>query len=86
MADEKLTPITPARVAQELKALSEGRKAGKFDADEYEHRFSRMISELRDRQIGGTRAEIMAALTPLKTDGTISVGDWARLVKQLGLA
>jgi hypothetical protein len=86
MADEKLTPITPARVAQELKALSEGRKSGKFEADEYEHRFSRMISELRDRQIGGTRAEIMAALTPLKTDGTISVGDWARLVKQLGLA
>lgn len=85
MADEKMTPITPARVAQELKALHDGRESGKFNANEYEHRFSRMISELRDRQIGGTRAEIMAALTPLKADGTISTGDWMRLVKQLGL-
>lgn len=86
MADEKLTPISPARVAQELKTLSDGRKSGKFNTDEYEHRFSRMISELRDRQIGGTRAEIMAALTPLKMDGTVSDVDWTRLVKQLGLA
>jgi len=85
MADEQLTSIAPARVAQELKSLSDGRKSGKFNADEYEHRFSRMISELRDRRISGTRAEIMAALTPLKTDGTISDGDWTRLVRQLGL-
>ncbi|MBM4188615.1 MAG: hypothetical protein FJ206_15025 [Gemmatimonadetes bacterium] len=85
MADEKLTPVNPARVAQELKALSDGRASGKYAADEYEHRFSRMISELRDRRIGGTRAEIMAALTPLKADGTVSDTDWARLIKQLGL-
>jgi hypothetical protein len=44
-----------------------------------------MISELRDRRIAGTRAEIMATLTPLKTDGTIPDGDWMRLIKQLGL-
>lgn len=86
MADEQLTPVAPSRVAQELKALAEGRKAGKFTPDEYEHRFSRMISELRDRRIGGTRAEIMAALTPLKTDGTITDADWRRLITQLGLA
>jgi hypothetical protein len=86
MADEKLAPIAPARVAQELTSLSEGRKSGKFDKDEYEHRFSRMIGELRDRRISGTRAEIMAALSPLKDDGTVSVTDWARLTKQLGLA
>lgn len=85
MADEQLTPIAPARVAQELKALSDGRNAGKYDKDEYEHRFSRMIGELRDRRISGTRAEIMAALSPLKADGTVSDFDWARLVKQLGL-
>ena len=30
-------------------------------------------------------AEIMAALSPLKAAGTISDGDWIRLVKQLGL-
>ncbi len=85
MADEQLTPIAPTRVAQELKALSDGRASGKFDKDEYEHRFSRMISELRDRRIAGTRAEIMAALTPLKVAGTVTDTDWMRLVKQLGL-
>ena len=86
MADEEQTPIAPARVAQELTALSAGRKAGKFTENEYEHRFSRMISELRDRRISGTRAEIMATLTPLKVAGTVSDADWIRLVKQLGLA
>lgn len=85
MADDKQTPINPARVAQELTSLSEGRTSGKFDKDEYEHRFSRMISELRDRRISGTRAEIMAALTPLKVNGTVSDTDWMRLIKQLGL-
>ena len=83
---EKLTPVSPTRVAQELKDLSAGRQSGKYDADEYEHRFSRMISELRDRRISGTRAEILAALSPLKVDGTVNDTDWARLVKQLGLA
>ena len=86
MADEKETAILPTRVAQELKALSDGRKAGKFNENEYEHRFSRMISELRDRRISGTRAEIMATLTPLKADGTVNDTDWIRLVKHLGLA
>jgi hypothetical protein len=86
MADEQLAPVPPTRVAQELRNLSEGRKSGRFDKDEYEHRFSRMITELRDRRIGGTRAEIMAALSPLKTDGTIDDTDWMRLTKQLGLA
>jgi len=86
MTDEKLTPVAPARVAQELRALSEGRQSGKYDTDEYEHRFSRMISELRDRRIDGTRAQIMAVLSPLKADGTVSDTDWRRLVTQLGLA
>lgn len=85
MADEQLKPIAPSRVAQELKALSDGRISGKYDVDEYEHRFSRMISELRDRRISGSRAEIMAELSPLKADGTVSDTDWARLVRQLGL-
>jgi hypothetical protein len=86
MAEEKLTPVAPSRVAQELRALSEGRKDGRYNSDEYEHRFSRMISELRDRRIDGTRAEILAALQPLKMDGTVSDADWGRLVRQLGLA
>ena len=85
MPDEKLTPIKPARVAAELKKLTAGRKSGKYDADEYEARFARMVGELRDRSIDGSRAEILAALTPLKADGTLDPGAWERLTKSLGL-
>lgn len=83
---DKLKPIKPARVATELKRLSEGKKTGKYDADEYEHRFARMVGELRDRSIDGNRAEILAALTPLRTDGTLDAVAWERLTKSLGLA
>lgn len=85
MSDEKLAPITPERVVKELKRLSEGRKTGQYDADEYEHRFARMVGELRDRQISGNRAEILAALTPLKQDGTLDARAWERLTRSLGL-
>lgn len=85
MSDEKLTPITPERVVKELKRLSEGRKTGQYDADEYEHRFARMVGELRDRQISGNRADILAALTPLKQDGTLDARAWERLTRSLGL-
>jgi len=86
MADEKLKPITPTRVVTELKKLSEGRKSGQYDADEYEHRFARMVGELRDRSIDGNRTEIMAALTPLRTDGTLDPVAWERLTRSLGLS
>lgn len=81
-----LKPVTPARVAEELRKLSDQRKSGELKADEYEHRFSRMITELRDRRIDGNRAEILATLTPLLTDGVVSADDWRRLTLQLGLA
>ncbi len=81
-----LKPITPARIAEELRKLSSQRKSGELKADEYEHRFSRMISELRDRRIDGNRADILATLTPLLTDGVVSAEDWRRLTMQLGLA
>ncbi len=80
-----LKPVTPARVAEELRRLNAARQSGELDATNYDQRFARMIGELRDRRIEGSRAEILAALTPLKDDGTVSVGDWARLTKQLGL-
>jgi hypothetical protein len=89
MADQQggaLKPVTPARVAEELRKLSAQRKEGKLEADEYEHRFARMIGELRDRRIDGTRAEILATLTPLKDQGIVTLADWTRLTKQLGLA
>ena len=81
-----LKPVTPARVADELKKQSAQRKDGKLEPDEYEHRFARMITELRERRIDGSRAEILATLTPLKDQGIISLVDWQRLTKQLGLA
>lgn len=81
-----LKPVTPARVAEELKRLSAQRNEGKLAPDEYEHRFSRMITELRERRIDGNRAEILATLTPLKDQGIVSVADWQRLTRQLGLA
>lgn len=88
-ADKKegaLKPVTPARVAEELRKLSSQRTAGTLDADEYEHRFARMIGELRDRRIDGSRAEILATLTPLMSEGVVSAADWRRLTRQLGLA
>lgn len=81
-----LKPVKPARVAEELKKLSTQRKDGTLAADEYEHRFARMIGELRDRRIDGSRADILATLTPLKDEGIISLADWTRLTRQLGLA
>jgi hypothetical protein len=81
-----LKPVTPARVAEELRKLTTQRKNGTLDADEYEHRFARMIGELRDRRIDGSRADILATLTPLKDEGVVTVAEWHRLTKQLGLA
>jgi hypothetical protein len=89
MASDKqegqLKPISPARVAEELKKLRHQRATGELDHDEYEHRFARMIGELRDRRIDGSRAEIMAVLGPLRGTG-IDAADFDRLTRQLGLA
>ena len=86
MTEQSLTPIAPARVAQELTKLAEARRNQELAADEYEHRFARMVSELRDRKIAGTRAEILDVLTPLQVNGTVTPTDWHRLMKSLGLA
>jgi hypothetical protein len=86
VSDAPLKPIAPDRVAQELRHICEMRDTGQLDKDEYEHRFARMIGELRDRKISGTRAEIMAALTPLRNEGKVDAVAWDRLTKSLGLA
>ncbi len=83
---DKLTPISPARAAQELAKLSAAHKSGELNENEYEHKFARMVTELRERQIGGTRPEIMAALEPLRLDGVVTPVEWHRFVSQLGLA
>ena len=89
MADQQggnLKPVTPARVADELRKLSTQRASGNLEADEYEHRSARMITELRERRIDGSRTEILGTLTPLLQEGVVSAEDWRRLTRQLGLA
>ena len=88
MADEPkgaLKPITPARLAEELHPLPPRRVRGATKPDEYEHRFARMVSELRDRRIDGTRADIMAAIEPLRLQGIVTNEDYRRLLSQLGI-
>jgi hypothetical protein len=86
MPEDQLTPISPTRAAEELRKVCSARKSGDLKQNEYEHKFARMVSELRDRRISGTRAEILAALEPLRLDGTVTPAEWDRFVSQLGLA
>lgn len=86
MSEDQLTSITPARAAQELTKLSAALKSGELNKHEYEHKFARMVGELRDRRISGSRAEILAALEPLRRDGVVTPAEWDRFVSQLGLA
>jgi hypothetical protein len=86
MSDAPMTSIPPARAAAELAKISAAMKAGELKKDEYEHKFARMIGELRDRRVSGTRAEILAAVEPLRRDGTITDAEYDRFVSQLGLA
>ena len=80
-----LKPVAPSRVARELAHLTEMRRNGELDRDEYEHRFARMISELRDRRIGGSRQEIHDAINPMIQAGQIDRAEYERFVSQLGL-
>jgi hypothetical protein len=82
---EALKPIPVARVIEELEKLSAARRDGALDADEFEHKFSRMIGELRDRRIDGSRADITLALGGAAASGKVSQADIDRVVKQLGL-
>ena len=85
MSEPILKPVTPDRVAKELRHICDMRDTGQLDADEYEYRFARMVGELRDRKVSGSRAEIMAVLEPLRGKGGVDATAWDRLVKGLGL-
>lgn len=82
----ELKPVSPARVAKELAHLSQLVRDGELDRDEYEHRFARMVSELRDRRISGTRQEILETLQPLVANKLVLPAEFERLTRQLGLA
>jgi hypothetical protein len=78
-------PITPTRLAEEIRRLSAKRKDGELDPTGFDQRFARMVSELRDRRIDGGREEIEKALAPLRAEGLLRPEEWFRLEKQLGL-
>jgi hypothetical protein len=87
MADKPaLKPVTPERVVREIRKLTNERKDGSLTPTVYDQRLARTIGELRDRGIAGGRDQLMAALAPLKADGTLSAEDWDHLVRRLGLA
>jgi len=80
-----LKPISIARLIEELKNVGAMRAGGDLNTNQFEHRFARMIGELRERRIEGSRAEILQALAPLASDGTLRPEEHFRLTKQLGL-
>ncbi len=80
-----LTPIKPARLAQEISKLSLSRRNGEVDPAAYDQRFARIIQELRGRRLDGTREEIVAALKPLLDAGDITEKEQFRLLAQLGM-
>ncbi len=78
-------PITLPRLLEELHRISDMRANGELNADQFEARFARMIGELRERRIDAARADILQALAPLATDGTLRPEEHFRLTKKLGL-
>jgi hypothetical protein len=84
-SDKTLTSITPTRLAEEIGRLSAMRRNGELDSTGFDQRFARMVGELRDRKIGGSREEIQAALAPLRNTDALRPEEWFRLEKQLGL-
>jgi hypothetical protein len=80
-----LTPIRPERIAQELAKFHADRQSGKFKTDVLDQKFARIIQELRERRVDGTRAEMLAALKPLVESGAVSRGEHDRLLTQLGM-
>jgi hypothetical protein len=82
----ELTPIKPARIAQELAKLSAARRSGELKPEVYDQKFARTIQELRERRIDGGRAEVSAALKPLLDAGDITAREYDRLLTQLGMA
>jgi hypothetical protein len=79
-----LTPIKVERIAQELAKFHAIRQKGELKPDVLDQKFARIIQELRERRIDGTRDQLQAALKPLVESGMISRGEHDRLLTQLG--
>lgn len=81
-----LKPISPDRLAEEIRRLSAKRSNGELDHAGFDQRFARMIGELRERRIDGSREQIQSALAPLRAENLLRPEEWFRLEKQLGLS
>lgn len=79
-------PISPARLAEEIRRLCAMRTNGELDRTGFDQRFARMVGELRDRRIDGGREDIENALAPLRKEALLRPEEWFRLEKQLGLS
>jgi hypothetical protein len=82
----ELSAIKPERIAQELAKFHALRQSKQFKDDVLDQKFARIVQELRERRIDGTRQEMIAALKPLVDSGAISAGECDRLLMQLGMA
>jgi hypothetical protein len=83
---QELTPIKPERIAKELARFHADRQSGKYQTAVLDQMFARIIQELRERRIDGTREQVITALKPLVENGTISRGEHDRLLTQIGMA
>jgi hypothetical protein len=82
----ELKPISPARLAREIAKLSAERRNGEVNAEVYDQRFARMVGELRERRIDGSRQDVVAVLKPLLDAGDITAQEYDRLLRQIGMA
>ncbi|HXG45810.1 MAG TPA: hypothetical protein VNJ71_13750 [Gemmatimonadales bacterium] len=81
----ELKPIKPERIAEELAKFHALRQTGELRPEVLDQKFARIIQELRERRVDGTREEVKAALKPLVESGAISRGEHDRLLAQLGM-
>jgi hypothetical protein len=81
----ELKPIKPERIAQELAKFHALRQKGELKPEVLDQKFARIVQELRERRVDGTREEVKAALKPLVESGAISRGEHDRLLAQLGM-
>ena len=78
-------PISVTRFVQELEKLHGEMMRGAMKSGEYDQRLAKTIQELRDRGVGGDRADITKALDDVLERGVITAAVKDHLEKRLGL-
>lgn len=81
-----MTPITLQRFMRELDTIKQETDAGTLKPEDHDSRLARVISELRERGLGGSHVEGRAALADAVARGIISESVEVHLQDRLGLA